>query len=117
MPDVPEIVDLSNCDREPIHLLRAIQPFGFLVTVDSADWTITRASRNATEWIKAGADGLIGQPLDRFFTDEALHLVRRHLQTVMFTNTDARVFAVPLIAGQPPFDIARPASPSPSGSL
>lgn len=24
-------VDLTNCDREPIHILGAIQPFGFLL--------------------------------------------------------------------------------------
>ena len=41
MPDVPEIVDLSNCDREPIHLLSTIQPIGFLIAA-STDWIITR---------------------------------------------------------------------------
>ncbi len=25
-------VDLTNCDREPIHALGLIQPFGFLIT-------------------------------------------------------------------------------------
>ncbi len=28
-------LDLTNCDREPIHLLGAIQPFGFLIAVAS----------------------------------------------------------------------------------
>ena len=26
-------IDLTNCDREPIHLLGAVQPFGFLLGV------------------------------------------------------------------------------------
>jgi light-regulated signal transduction histidine kinase (bacteriophytochrome) len=32
-PDLPmtEKVDLTNCDREPIHLISAIQPTGFLI--------------------------------------------------------------------------------------
>lgn len=30
-------VDLTNCDREPIHIPGAIQPIGFLVAL-TADW-------------------------------------------------------------------------------
>jgi light-regulated signal transduction histidine kinase (bacteriophytochrome) len=26
-------VNLTNCDREPIHILGAIQPFGFLIAL------------------------------------------------------------------------------------
>ena len=26
-------VDLSNCDREPIHVLGKVQPFGFLIAL------------------------------------------------------------------------------------
>ena len=43
MPSDNQQVDLTNCDREPIHLLGAIQPFGFLIAVSTADWTVTRA--------------------------------------------------------------------------
>ena len=38
-------VDLTTCDREPIHLLGAIQSFGFLLSVN-ADWIVVRASEN-----------------------------------------------------------------------
>ncbi|WCP12331.1 hypothetical protein sphantq_00728 [Sphingobium sp. AntQ-1] len=40
-----EKVDLTNCDREPIHLLGAIQTPGFLIAV-STDWIIARVSKN-----------------------------------------------------------------------
>ena len=107
MTDAHQItVDLTNCDREPIHLLGAVQSFGFLVAVDSTGWTVVRASRNAAEWLGAADGGLLGQALERFFTHDALHLIRGHLQTAVFTNTAARAFAVPLMKGQPPFDIA-----------
>ena len=36
-------VDLSNCDREPIHVLGKVQPFGFLIAL-TADWLVARAS-------------------------------------------------------------------------
>ncbi|MGY4298027.1 light-regulated signal transduction histidine kinase (bacteriophytochrome) [Bradyrhizobium sp. i1.4.4] len=28
-----EAVNLTNCDREPIHIPGSVQPFGFLLTV------------------------------------------------------------------------------------
>ena len=37
-------VDLTSCDREPIHVLGAVQPFGFLLAV-SPDWIVVRARR------------------------------------------------------------------------
>ncbi|MBW8911486.1 MAG: hypothetical protein JF564_06295, partial [Sphingomonas sp.] len=42
--------DLTICDREPIHLLGAIQSFGFLLAV-SADWLVSRASENLADHI------------------------------------------------------------------
>ena len=38
-------VDLTNCDREPIHVLGNVQPFGFLVAA-GMDWIVSRASAN-----------------------------------------------------------------------
>ncbi|TAJ33074.1 MAG: hypothetical protein EPO67_08515, partial [Reyranella sp.] len=106
-PDRPA-VDLTNCDREPIHLLGAVQPFGFLVAADSASasWPVTRASANVEQWLGKPVDQVIGQPLDQVFTAEAVHAIRGHLQTAVFTNTVARAFAVPMLGGGTRFDIA-----------
>jgi light-regulated signal transduction histidine kinase (bacteriophytochrome)/CheY-like chemotaxis protein len=107
MSDVsPSAVDLSNCDREPIHLLGGVQPFGFLVAVDSAQWTIRRVSRNAPQWMEIGIAELLGKPLDQFFTADAIHLIRGNLQTAVFTDTVARAFAVPLLPGNARYDVA-----------
>jgi light-regulated signal transduction histidine kinase (bacteriophytochrome) len=43
LADSYQVVDLTNCDREPIHELGAIQPFGFLLAL-STDWLIRRTS-------------------------------------------------------------------------
>ena len=47
----PGTVDLTNCDREPIHLIGAVQPFGFLIAVTRADWLVTRVSANVSRWL------------------------------------------------------------------
>lgn len=36
-------VNLTNCDREPIHVLGTVQPFGFLIAL-TADWLVSRVS-------------------------------------------------------------------------
>ncbi len=66
-----EPVDLTNCDREPIHLLGAIQPNGFLIALTS-DWMIARASANLAAFIHVEPSEAIGRPLTDVF-----HVVRR----------------------------------------
>ena len=99
-------VDLTNCDREPIHLLGAVQPFGFLVALDSTQWVITRLSSNAAAWLGVGPAELVGRPIEDVFTPESIHLIRGQLQTAVFTNTVARAFSVALLADAPRFDLA-----------
>ncbi len=43
-------VNLSNCDREPIHILGSIQPFGFLLAI-SPDWMVRHHSENAAAFL------------------------------------------------------------------
>lgn len=71
-------VDLTSCDREPIHVLGTVQPFGFLLAV-SSDWILVRASANAQEWLGRPAEDLLGLPLDAIVDREAIHLLRGHL--------------------------------------
>ncbi len=46
-------VDLTNCDREPIHIPGRIQSFGTLIAV-SHDWMITHTSENAGATLGSG---------------------------------------------------------------
>lgn len=98
-------VDLTSCDREPIHVLGAVQPFGFLLAV-SPDWIVVRASANATEWLGRPAEDLLGLPLDTLADREAIHLLRGHLQTLRGPDAVDRIFGVRLVPGGPAFDVA-----------
>ncbi|HCS17380.1 MAG TPA: hypothetical protein DIW45_05985, partial [Erythrobacter sp.] len=44
----PQDVNLTNCDREPIHQLGRIQDFGALIAVN-ADWFVAHRSTNLEE--------------------------------------------------------------------
>lgn len=98
-------LDLTSCDREPIHILGAVQAFGFLLAV-SADWIVTRASANAPDWLGRPVEDLLGLPLDAVLDGEAIHLLRGQLQTLRGPDAVDRVFAVRLRPDRPPFDVA-----------
>lgn len=54
--------DLSNCEREQIHLAGSVQPHGALLVLDDAGETVLQASSNAADWL--GSSGrLVGRAL------------------------------------------------------
>jgi two-component system, chemotaxis family, sensor kinase Cph1 len=55
-------VDLTNCDKEPIHIPGKIQAHGFLVAVDGA-FNVTYVSQNISDFLPVQADTLLGQNL------------------------------------------------------
>lgn len=59
-------VDLSNCDREPIHIPGKVQSQGFLLAVDSESLLITYASENTKDYIAVEAKNLLGRPFENF---------------------------------------------------
>lgn len=56
-------VDLDTCDREPIHLIGAVQPHGALVAFEIDSQTITYASSNTLEFVGHTADAILGKPI------------------------------------------------------
>lgn len=64
--------DLSNCEREPIHLPGSIQPHGALLVAREPDLVIIQASRNAAEFL-----GDFGPMLGRSLEDLGGDLARR----------------------------------------
>lgn len=88
-------VDLTNCDREPIHRLGRIQGFGFLVAV-SFDWIVQYISTNSAEWLGVDPDAAIGHPLGNFADSQFLHSIRNHVQHLTGENDVERVFTTQL---------------------
>ena len=105
MNDNLQTVDLTNCDREPIHLLGAIQPIGFLLAL-SPELVIMRASANAGEFLRCDSLALIGQPLASLFGAEVIHTLRNRLSLLEGGGGVERVFGCTLQAECKPFDIA-----------
>ena len=102
----PVPVDLTNCDREPIHLVGAVQPFGFLIAVSGSDWIVTRVSANVSRWLGREPSDLLGQAIYQVFMENAVHAIRGHLQSAIMADTVARAFGLTLTAAGPQFDVA-----------
>jgi two-component system, chemotaxis family, sensor kinase Cph1 len=58
---ISEPVNLTNCDREPIHIPDSIQPHGVLFVLGEPDLQIVRVSNNTLEWFGIAPADLLGR--------------------------------------------------------
>lgn len=98
-------LNLTNCDREPIHLLGSIQPIGFLIAL-SRDWVIQRASANLAEYIGFAPEDVIGLPLEKVLSSEAVHNFRNRIAVLSGADSVERIFGCRPRGDLPPYDFA-----------
>lgn len=72
-------VDLSNCDREPIHIPGSIQPHGALFALAEPDLRIVQASANTDERLSVEPRALLGETVDRVIGRGGRDVVQRAL--------------------------------------
>jgi light-regulated signal transduction histidine kinase (bacteriophytochrome) len=60
MNDRVSAVDLSACDREPIHIPGSIQPHGILLAL-SPERRVVHASANVVDALGVAADEILGR--------------------------------------------------------
>ncbi len=98
-------VDLTNCDREPIHIPGSVQQFGFLLTLLS-DFTIVIASDNVADHLGAAHASVLQRPLSEVFSQSAVEKIRARVDYLSGPDAVERMFGVELQPGGKPFDIA-----------
>lgn len=72
-------VDLTNCDREPIHIPGSVQPHGCLIVCDAEVVTIRRHSANAAAFLGFETFEFIGRKLEEVLGGPAVHEMRNAL--------------------------------------
>ena len=100
-----QAIDLTNCDREPIHIPGRIQPFGALLGF-TPDLIVTHASRNLGEIVGRESLELIGVPLDTLVDRSVLSVLRSRMQNLQGRDAVERVFRQPVFGGERHFDLA-----------
>ncbi len=98
-------VDLTNCDREPIHLLGGVQGFGCLLAF-STDWLLAHASENCLELLGRPVEDLLGLPAVDFLSHDVIHDLRGRLQWLQYSDATERLFCLDLLGDGRTFDIA-----------
>jgi light-regulated signal transduction histidine kinase (bacteriophytochrome) len=58
-----EGLDLTSCDREPIHIPGSIQPHGFLLALDPETMVVCEASENAAAYLERPLSEIFGRTL------------------------------------------------------
>ena len=65
-----DIVNLTNCEFEPIHIPGSIQPHGFLLGINANSWKIDFCSGNISEYIPAEYKNILGADFKTAFGQE-----------------------------------------------
>jgi light-regulated signal transduction histidine kinase (bacteriophytochrome) len=74
-------IDLTNCDREPIHIPGTIQPHGVLLVLQASSLEIIQASSNTQELIGRAPAELLGKPLSNLFDAEHIQQIKQCLKS------------------------------------
>lgn len=104
-----DAIDLTNCDREPIHLLGGVQTYGCLIAT-SADFMISHISENAQLLLGITADAAVGTPLKQFFPEKTVHDLRLKLQMLNAETTSSQLFGCDVLGDGTLFDVSVHAS-------
>lgn len=93
-------VDLTNCDREPIHLLGKVQPFGAVMVLTS-DWIMINASTNLAQFAKVRPDEIIGEMVSSIIHPETMRVLRESLNKMSTQDHSERLFGLRLFQRNP----------------
>jgi chemotaxis family two-component system sensor kinase Cph1 len=77
--DPHKTVDITNCDREPIHIPGSIQPHGMLLVLVNPDLEVIQVSENSNDLIQLDPKELIGKSLINWLGSEQIHTIRKCL--------------------------------------
>lgn len=72
-------VDLTNCDREPIHIPGSIQAHGCLLACDAGLRKVLRHSANAASFLELASGEINGTALDSLIGEDLTHDLRNAL--------------------------------------
>ena len=86
-----EKIDLTNCDRKPIHIPGAIQPHGVLVVISEPEAIIRQISENVNENFGLVVGQLLGKPLGDLLEPDDLHFLRDNILTQNLEPNPARI--------------------------
>lgn len=101
----PKPAQQTECDREAIHHIAAIQHFGGLIAL-TADWLIAHRSLNCGELLGLPELPQTGSPLSSHFLPRAMEALKQAVEDMRGPDDVQRMFGIRLVAGGPLLDCA-----------
>jgi light-regulated signal transduction histidine kinase (bacteriophytochrome) len=98
-------VDLTNCDREPIHVPGSVQPFGFLLALLS-DFTVCIASENVGAYLGFDHREILQRSPSDVFLESAVNTIRGRVDYLAGKDAVERIFGLQLQKDGKLFDVA-----------
>ncbi|MCT7950642.1 GAF domain-containing protein [Ancylothrix sp. C2] len=75
-----EEFDLTNCDREPIHLPGTIQPHGIMMVLEEPDLKILQVSNNTAKFLGIPSLDLLNEQLSFLLKDEEINQIKSYVE-------------------------------------
>src|SRR5262245_6318669 len=99
-------VDLTNCDREPIHTPGSIQPHGCLLVTDADLRRVLRHSTNISTFLGLPSDDYVGTALDDVFGRSIAHDIRNARARASGPSRPGNILNLALGAAGGSFDVS-----------
>ncbi|MCP3429160.1 HWE histidine kinase domain-containing protein [Opacimonas viscosa] len=98
-------VDLTNCDREPIHLLGNIQNYGALLAF-GYDWQCQHASANLDKFLSQPVSKILGSQAASLFSHESFNEIKETLTRLDKPDQTERIFGIELFGDEVLYDVS-----------
>ena len=95
-----DLIDLTNCDREPIHIHGSIQPHGVLLVMTEPELVVIQDSENVIDHIGMRAEDVLTRRLSAFFDRSSVEAIRMALSG----GPSERANAIRIVTSGKPFD-------------
>ncbi|GCE20331.1 ATP-binding protein [Dictyobacter kobayashii] len=95
-----ENVDLTNCDREPIHIPGSIQPHGILMVLSIPDLHITQVSNNTDTHLGTEPARLLGQHIAQLLPADQVEQLTQSLRLEAIETVNPLVITIQDSKGQ-----------------
>jgi chemotaxis family two-component system sensor kinase Cph1 len=89
-----DLVNLTNCESEPIHIPGSIQPHGFLFAVRMDDYVIDFCSANCLDYIQVQPSNVLGKNLATLCSGEEVRDFDSYIQMGNFDHSKPFVFTI-----------------------
>lgn len=77
---IPETFDLTNCDREPIHIPGLIQPHGVLLVINELELKIIQVSANTETFLGRVPEQLLNTHLQNLLDEDQIKVITQCLE-------------------------------------